>query len=333
MERVLVMMNDNVGIVVIGRNEGVRLVRCLTSCIDKTIHLIYVDSGSTDESVSIAEGLDINVEVLDTSLPFTAARARNEGFDILTNGNPEIKFVHFIDGDCELDDEWLAHATATLSENEDVALIHGRLREKDIEKSIYTKLADISWYREPGMNREFGGIFTIRCDVFKYLNGFDSKLIAGEEPELFQRLLNQGYQTLCIDHTMGTHDFGVSSFYEWWSRTVRTGFAYANVEKWNGWKGQQLKTFLWATFFPIIIVLSVLKMPYYGWACLLIYPIQMVRIFLKLNIPYGKSDRLLYAGFCVIDKFPQMFGVIKYHYVNGFDKEQKIIEYKQDNKK
>ena len=39
-----------VGLVVIGRNEGERLVRCLRSVIGRADAVVYVDSGSTDGS-------------------------------------------------------------------------------------------------------------------------------------------------------------------------------------------------------------------------------------------------------------------------------------------
>ncbi|MEB3312704.1 MAG: glycosyltransferase, partial [Cyanobacteriota bacterium] len=48
----------NTGIVVIGRNEGERLVRCLESLgrqlSTQDLLAVYVDSGSTDNSVSQA---------------------------------------------------------------------------------------------------------------------------------------------------------------------------------------------------------------------------------------------------------------------------------------
>ena len=323
------MMLHNVAIVVIGRNEGKRLKECLKSCVGKVRHLVYVDSGSTDNSIEVAEGLGVDIIRLHPELPFTAARARNEGFEFLLGQSEEINFVHFIDGDCVLNDEWLAHAKSTLSDQEDIAVIHGRLREKEVKKSIYTRLADISWYREPGMNKEFGGIFTIRSMVFKALEGFNSELIAGEEPDLFKRLLADGRQIICTDHLMGTHDFGISNFKEWWGRSVRTGFAYANSERDEALKNKQLRISFWALFIPILIVILAMSIPNYGAMGLVIYPTQMIRIFLKLNIPYGNYDKLLYAGACVVDNFPQFIGVVKYHCSERVGKKQNIIEYKK----
>jgi glycosyltransferase involved in cell wall biosynthesis len=68
----------NTGAVVIGRNEGDRLERCLRSLPASIV--IYVDSGSTDRSAQWARKHGVHVVELDMSLPFTAARARNCGF-------------------------------------------------------------------------------------------------------------------------------------------------------------------------------------------------------------------------------------------------------------
>lgn len=68
-----------VAAVVIGRNEGVRLRQCLESLANRVAQVIYVDSGSTDGSCEMAVELGVQVVSLDLSIPFTAARARNEG--------------------------------------------------------------------------------------------------------------------------------------------------------------------------------------------------------------------------------------------------------------
>ncbi len=64
------------GIVVIGRNEGERLVACLRSLVTGQYPIVYVDSGSSDGSPQQAASLGIEVTALDMSIPFTAARAQ-----------------------------------------------------------------------------------------------------------------------------------------------------------------------------------------------------------------------------------------------------------------
>ena len=63
-----------VGVVAIGRNEGLRLERCLRSVVAADVSVVYVDSASTDGSRELARGLGVDVVELDLSIPFTAAR-------------------------------------------------------------------------------------------------------------------------------------------------------------------------------------------------------------------------------------------------------------------
>jgi glycosyltransferase involved in cell wall biosynthesis len=90
----------NVAIVVIGRNEGARLNCCLESVVSVGCPIVYVDSGSTDGSVPMARSVGSDVIELDMRIPFTAARARNEGFARVRQLAPDIPYVQFVDGDC-----------------------------------------------------------------------------------------------------------------------------------------------------------------------------------------------------------------------------------------
>ena len=94
------------GFVVIGRNEGARLDRALRS-IPPGAPVVYVDSGSTDSSVTVARALKADVVELDLTIPFTAARARNAGASRLMAIRPDLGWAMFMDGDCELIDGWI----------------------------------------------------------------------------------------------------------------------------------------------------------------------------------------------------------------------------------
>src|SRR6476660_6372785 len=97
------------GVVVIGRNEGDRLAACLESLRILDLPLVYVDSGSVDGSAALARSTAHVTAVveLDPARPFSAARARNEGFAALRAARPAIEFVQFLDGDCTLADGWV----------------------------------------------------------------------------------------------------------------------------------------------------------------------------------------------------------------------------------
>ncbi len=103
--------NDSViAAVVIGRNEGQRLVNCLNSIRAEISQIVYVDSGSTDDSLANAEAAGVHSISLGTDMPFTAARARNVGAMYLSKLESPPTYIQFIDGDCELQPLWLGKA-------------------------------------------------------------------------------------------------------------------------------------------------------------------------------------------------------------------------------
>jgi hypothetical protein len=80
------MALDEIGIVVIGRNEGQRLIDCFTSLADaksRGATIVYANSGSTDGSLE-----ERCCGQAGPSRPFTAARGRNEGFKALKARKP-----------------------------------------------------------------------------------------------------------------------------------------------------------------------------------------------------------------------------------------------------
>lgn len=325
---------NNLGIVVIGRNEGDRLQQCLLSVGDRIDDVVYVDSGSTDNSVSMAQSLGVRVVELDLSIPFTAARARNEGFDYLLKINPEIKFVQFVDGDCEIVPGWLEKAEAKISSSSKLAVVCGRRRERFPDRSIYNLLCDIEWNTPVGEAKACGGDAMIKVQAFKQVEGFNSSLIAGEESELCLRLRGEGWKILRMDLEMTLHDAQITRFSQWWRRSQRSGHAYAEGTWLHGSSPERHRIketksiLLWGLIIPLIIL--GLLLPTHGWSLILLlsYPLMIYKIYRYFRTKFDLKNALLYAINCIIIKFPQAQGQIQF-YINKILKRQKsIIEYK-----
>ena len=105
---------SHLGVVIIGRNEGERLRRCLASVVGQGFPVVYVDSNSTDGSAELAQAMGADVVQLDLSRPFTMGRGRNTGWTRLEERNPDVRFIQFVDGDCELVAGWLEKARKVL---------------------------------------------------------------------------------------------------------------------------------------------------------------------------------------------------------------------------
>jgi len=322
----------NVSVVVIGRNEGQRLRNCLESIRGVGCGALYVDSGSTDGSAELARATGVGVLELDMSVPFTAARARNAGFRQSQEEGARTAYVQFVDADCELAEGWLLEAASFLDANPRVATVCGRLREKYPERSVYNMLCDIEWQAPAGEARACGGIAMIRAAAFESVGGFRADLIAGEEPELCVRLRAAGWRIHRLGGEMALHDAGMSRFGQWWTRTLRTGYAFAQAVHLHGAAPERhgvresASAWLWGLAIPAA-VLGVAWM-WGGWALalLLVYPLQIVRLALRGGLTPGQNWRR--AGFLMLGKFPEVLGQMKFLFHRYLSGHSRLIEYK-----
>jgi glycosyltransferase involved in cell wall biosynthesis len=325
------MAYEDVGVVVIGRNEGARLIRCLESLALCRGALVYVDSGSTDGSIEAAERLGAHVVKLDLSRPFTAARARNAGYDALKALKPGVPFVQFVDGDCELATGWIDTARAFLRSRPDVAVTCGRRRERYPEASLYNRLCDDEWDTPVGEALACGGDSLMRAGAFDDVGGFRPDLIAGEEPELCVRLRQRGCKIWRLDAEMTLHDAAMTRFGEWWRRTVRAGFAFAAVSRLHRgspqgiWRREVRRAVLWGGVFPVIIGLGALLHPAALLAAL-IYPVQVARIATRRN--WAAPQSWIYAAFVMLAKLPELQGLAQFAALRLSGKSAGLIEYK-----
>lgn len=324
-----------VGVVVIGRNEGERLRLCLESVRSAGRWVVYVDSGSVDGSVALAAEMGVEVVQLDPARPFSAARARNEGFERLLAMAPEVELVQFVDGDCELMGDWLRLGSALLGERTDVAIVCGRLRERYPEASVYNRLCDLEFDREPGEVKGCGGIFLCRAGAFREVGGFDARVVAGEEPELCVRLRRAGWKVWRLRDEMAWHDSAMTRFGQWWKRGVRSGLAYAQGAALHGAGPERYCVRecvgIWAWAFCLPLVALGLAWWTRGWSLLVLlaYPIQVWRVRCGWRRPErARGDAWWYALACVGIKWPQWVGQMEFLRRRLLGEAPRIIEHK-----
>lgn len=322
----------SVGVVVIGRNEGLRLVRCFDSLAQHVEKIAYVDSGSSDESVIKAQARGIVTVELEMSVPFTAARARNAGFKRLLDVNPQLRYVQFVDGDCEINPNWLDAAYSFLEVHPEVVVVAGRLRERFPDASIYNMLCDIEWSAPAGEAKMCGGVAMMRVESFARVKGFDASLICGEEPELCSRLRARGGRIWRLACEMGWHDANMTRFGQWWRRTVRSGFSDAQAMVVDGAPPERRgvrasrRTWFWGGGLPLVIVLLAFLWKPVALLLLLAYPLQVCRLALRGSRSF--RDNWLHALFLVLGKFPEMQGQLKYWHQRFSGQPGQIIEHK-----
>jgi GT2 family glycosyltransferase len=322
------------GVVVIGRNEGARLQRCLESLRTVADRTVYVDSGSSDGSVALSRAAGIVVVELDSSAPFTAARARNEGFRRLLDLRPALGYVFFVDGDCEVVDGWLDTATQFLDGHPKVGVVCGYRRERYPEKTIYNMLCDCEWRSPPcGDTQACGGDAVIRISAFEQVHGFRPEVIAGEEPELCIRLLEAGWKIWRLGETMTLHDAAMDRFGQWWRRALRSGYGCAQLVHLHGAPPERhfvaaaRSAWIWGLCIPLAIGLLSIWTRWWALGLLIVYPLQIVRIARRGR--FSAYENWVRAASFVVIKFPEMLGQIKYAFDQFRHVQRGLIEYKR----
>ncbi len=343
---------NSLGVVVIGRNEGDRLLRCFESLEPQAVPVVYVDSGSTDGSVEAARSRGVEVVELDPSRPFSAARARNEGFARCERLNPDLRFVMFVDGDCEVDSGWLPRAVHELEARPELAVVCGRRRELYPGRSVYNRLADLEWDTPIGLALACGGDALFRVADFRNVGGFDPTTKAGEEPELCRRLRRAGRQVARIDAEMTRHDLNMTRFSEWWRRQLRVGYHGLDIESRfkpigpssgtvpeDSLFGPSLRRArLWGIGWPFLVATAAVLMgKFVGvvpalWSMLAGFGLlaaQAGRLAWRVRRGVDRpGDAIAFGGLSVLEKWANLAGQIQYLRDRRRGRGAQLIEYK-----
>lgn len=327
-------------IVVIGRNEGQRLARCLESVREvrglEKAQLIYVDSASTDGSPEVAARYGAEVIVINPERP-TAACGRNAGWARCSE-----EFILFLDGDTILNPEFPRAALEAMVADSRICAVWGHRRELYPNKSIYNRVLDLDWVYAPGFMEACGGDVLMRRSALVKAGGYDDQLIAGEEPELCQRMRAQGYVILHIDHPMTRHDLHITHWSQYWKHGRRAGYAYAQIsDRFRStegafWQADARRGLILGCFWPLLFVVALVVGIYHGYLPLAIS--LWLGLFLVASVRSAwkarwKSDNaitlFLYGIHSHLQHIPILFGQLQYTQDKRGNRQRQLIEYKR----
>ena len=327
-----------VSVVVIGRNEGQRLERCLQSVQQAdwsgcTHELVYVDSRSSDDSVARARALGATALVLDDASP-CAAKARNLGWR-----QAKGRFILFLDGDTELHPGFVQQALRALAEPV-LCAAWGHRRESRPQQSIYTRVLDLDWVYPSGRSLYFGGDVLVRRAALEQVEGFDPTLKAGEEPELCARLRAAGWEIEHLDVPMTQHDLAVTSLRAYCLRAYRSGIAYAEVAermRLRGdilWQHEARRDFRHGLLFvaaPFVLLAALALQPWLALALLALAALYIIRTARRCawKAPGQWGLCLQYAIHAHFQKIPALFGQLKWRRARRAQSEIALVDYKQ----
>lgn len=197
-------MNHKISIVIIGRNEEHSIGKCIDAAFAAAAQIggaemIYVDSNSTDNTVSVAKGFGMTVLTLDAGLRPSPSAGRFVG-----SKNAEGEFILFLDADTLIYPDFLPKALEFFQSDSTIGGINGRIddlneageRLVEIEDRS-DEIMDVKWLRGPAC--------FYRRTALLVAGSFDADLAMEEEAELGLRLIKQDWKLNIIPHPMACH--------------------------------------------------------------------------------------------------------------------------------
>lgn len=194
-------------VVIIGRNEEQFIAKSIRSALAvqpqlPSLEVIFVDSASTDRSVEIAKELPIRVLQLRPDWPLCVAAGRYTGF-LHSRG----RYILFLDGDAEVEAEWLVRAVEFMDQHPRYGAVAGVLDEEYVNpeglqmggtKNVFGQdltqsLIDC---------KALGGIAMYRRTAMEQAGTVNPHLPTGEDDELCMRIRNCGFQLARIEGRM-----------------------------------------------------------------------------------------------------------------------------------
>lgn len=289
------------------------------------MHLYYVDGGSTDKSVSIAENCNgVTTIVLHPEFPAPGLE-RNRGWQ---DGNSSL--VQFLDSDTTLDPDWFLKATAALQQP-GVGAVRGNRIEMFPEASVYNWLGNLEWNAPPGECDSFGGDVMIHRSVLEETGGYDEELVGGEDPELSQRLRVRQYKIIQLDAAMTHHDLAMTRVSQYWRRAYRTGYGFAAVSRrvaktepqvGGFWQYELKRILVRGGIGGMLALFGLLGATVIPWSLiglaiglfLILYP-RMFRIrYFMQSKNLARDKARVYAWHCSLVVIPEIFGIARFYW-------------------
>ena len=194
-------------VVIIARNEAKNIARAIESVLRATknrpqTEILLVDSASTDETVEIASRYPINIVRLDPTWFLSVAAGRYIG-TLYSRGS----LILHMDGDMELDPEWVDRSVTYALEHPEVAAVGGYWR------NVYMKDGQIvgeeDQCRDPqGRVLEVelvGGASLHRRSAVQQVGGFQPFIKGEEDVILCVGLRHAGYKVVQLPYLMSRH--------------------------------------------------------------------------------------------------------------------------------
>ena len=198
-----------ISFIIIGRNEGWKLTKCLQSVKDTIEYnklydaeLLYVDSKSVDDSLNRAKHFE-GVKIFSITGACNAAIARNIG---ARESKGDILF--FIDGDMEIQKDFLLYAIKNNKLKYDCVSGHVDDYIYDVNDN-FSKTKPRTYSNQiPSLEQVLesnGGIFLIKKEIWDKVGGMKTKYKINEDNEFSYSLSKIGVKVVRLPHLICKH--------------------------------------------------------------------------------------------------------------------------------
>ena len=317
-----------IGIVIIGLNSEKYIGSCIEAVKNSDypqnkLEIIYVDGGSFDKSIEIAEQFK-NVKIIRLNNPNPSpGRGRNAGYKACGKS-----LIQFIDSDSYLQPEWLKKAVVYLKDN--IVAVSGNIFERFPDKNLFHMVTNFdwgvrsgekAWLGDEGYEKMFGGNVLIKREYLEKTGAFDEDLIAGEDPDLSYRVRRIGGKIYKINVPMVSHDINMDRISKYNKRAYRTGYAYAQIgmrycrEEEKFFFQRIFRIILSGTVPLTVIILSAITgylIP--GLILAIMIFLRPLRKIFQIKKKYGITfeEAATYCLHFAYVVYPQLFGVLRY---------------------
>jgi len=190
--------------------------------------------------------------------PQTAGRAKNAGYRHLKKLIPGIRYVQFMDAACALDPDWFASAEKFMERRPEVAVIEGRMRQRNGDEVAFPTVSEQRKNETPGeiVSVIAPGAF-MRAEAFEAAGGFRGDLLSCENDDLCIRQRRRGAHIWRLETDMMINEPRKTN---WWKRAVLRGFDNAYAMSLHGGPperhgvGETVRAMMWGFFIPLAIV-------------------------------------------------------------------------------
>lgn len=201
------MKITQVSFILIAKNEQFALAKSLEAIAQFDMadcDVIFVDSGSTDQTLDVALSFKDKIQglsVVSITGEQNAATARNEGLKLATKN-----IVFFVDGDVELNPEFITAGIDKIQNNETDA-VFGQLDDYEYDETFSVRNSILK--NRTSINTEekrysCGGIFMVKKSIVDEIGSFDDHFVKCQDFDYTLRITKK-YRLTAIPISMGVH--------------------------------------------------------------------------------------------------------------------------------